>query len=251
MLGAQISVYRGRMFPGRGARIALWVGILAILAPLAYGFYRAQYATAYYGPVAARFWSRPWYLLAAVSAVILLLWLLIRLVRSRRYVAVHQNGVRVRLSRRQQYAWSSLSGVATGVIQVRMLGIPLYHRYRAELFPTLGSAICLDDTLEDLPELLTQVKARLYPRLLRSMRSAFEAGERVYFGPLVIQQEALRLEENDSTPLTIPWTQVHSVNIEAGMLVIDAEENRRIRLPVARVPNIELLLQIIQTGVNP
>ena len=250
-LGAQVSVYRGRMFPRRGSYIALAVGLLAIFAPLAYGLYRAQYANTYYGPVAAQFWSRPWYLLAGCSALLVLVWLTIRLVRSRRYVAVHQNGVRVRLSRRQQYAWGSLAGVATGVVQTRLLGIPLYTRSQAELFPAVGARIRLDDSLENLPELLTQIKARLYPRLLRAMRKAFQDGERVYFGPLAIQQNELRLEEKDRAALVIPWSQVRSVNIQAGMLVIDIDEKRSIRLPVARVPNLELLLQIIQTGVNP
>lgn len=250
-LGAQVSLYRGRAFPGLGRRVALVVGLLAVLAPLAYGLYRAQYASTYYGPVAARYWSRPWYLLAGCAAVLLMIWLLIRLVRSRRYVAVHQNGLRMRLSRRQQYAWSSLAGVATGTVQVRFLGIPLSNRYRAELYPVVGKSVLLDDSLEKLPELLTQIKARLYPRLLKSMRQAFEEGERVYFGPLAIQQSELRLEGKDPAPLSIPWSQVRSVNVEAGMLVIDCENNRRIRMPVARVPNLELLLQIIQTGVNP
>jgi len=250
-LGAQVSIYRGRMFPRRGSWVALSVGLLAIFAPLGYGLYRAQYANTYYGPVAARFWSRPWYLLAGCAAVLLAVWLLIRLARSRRYVAVHQNGVRVRLSRRQQYAWSSLAGVATGEVQVRFLGIPISNRFRAELYPAIGKPVRLDDSLENLPELLTQIKARLYPRLLRSMRQAFQDGERVYFGPLVIQQTELRLEEKDRSPLTIPWSQVRSVKVEAGMLVIDCDGNRRIRMPVARVPNLELLLQIIQTGVNP
>jgi hypothetical protein len=201
--------------------------------------------------VAARFWSRPWYLLAGCAALLLLLWLFIRLVHSRQYVALHQNGVRVRLSRRKQYAWSNLAGVATGVIRMRLLGIPLYTRYQAELYPVIGAPVRLDDALENLPELLTQIKARLYPRLVPAMRKAFQDGQRVYFGPLAIQQNELRLEETERTPLSITWAQVRSVSVQAGMLVIDCEEARQIRLPVARVPNLELLLEIIQTGVNP
>lgn len=249
-LGPQIARYRSRPFFGRGFQVLLLLGALAVLAPLAYGYYRAMYAYTKYGPVAAHFWSRPWYLLAVLALVIFLLLLVIGLLRAQRFVAIYKNGLRLRLSRRQQFTWTEISGVATGAIQTRLLGIPLHTRYQAELYPAVSAPVRLDDSLENLPELLTRIKANLYPRLLPGMRQGFQDGKTLYFGPIAIHQHELCLEEKDRSSRPIPWSRVRSLTVHAGMLVIDIENDQAIRLPVARVPNLELLLQIIQSGVN-
>jgi hypothetical protein len=249
-LGPQIAMHHNRPFSGRGLWWTLLVGGLAVLAPLAYGFYRAQYAYAKYGPVAARFWSRPWYLLAGAAFLLLVILLVLRARSSRRFVAVHQNGLRLRLSRRGQYTWGQISGIASGALETRLLGKTLRTSYWAELFPSVDKPIRLDNSLEGLPELLTRIKANLYPRLMPAMRQAFQEGKRLYFGPLSVSKEDVRLEAKEPPWRTIPWEQVEAVAVEAGMLEIKTKESAKIRLPVARVPNLELLLQIIQTGVN-
>ncbi len=249
-LGTQIAVYRCRPFGGIGFKLLLLWGGLSVLAPLGYGFYRAMYAYTKYGPVAARFWSRPWYLLAGVALLLFIILLGQRLRRARHLVAVHQNGLRLHLSRRQELLWGHISGIAAGAVESRLLGKTLRLRHRAELYPAIGAPIRLDDGLENLPELITRIKANLYPRLLPDMRQAFKEGKRLYFGALSISPAELRLQKKGSQPIIIPWEEVEEVTVQAGVLVVKAKDNAGIRLPVARVPNLELLLQIIQSGVN-
>ncbi|MGW8249280.1 MAG: DUF6585 family protein [Anaerolineales bacterium] len=249
-LGPQVAEYRSRPFSRRSYQAGLVIGALAILAPLAYGFYRAQYAASKYGPVAAQYWSRPWYLLAGAALAFFLVLLGLGLAGAQRYVGVYKNGLRLRLSRRKQYTWGELSGVATGAIQTNLLGIPLRTRYQAVLYPTVSSPVRLDNSLEGLPELLTRLKANLYPRLLPGMRKAFQDGKTVYFGPVAIQGDALLLEQKDGKNRQVSWSQVQSLSVQAGMLVIAIKGESSFRLPVARVPNLELLLQIIQSGVT-
>lgn len=249
-LGPQVAEYRSRPFSRRSYQAGLAIGVLAVLAPLAYGYYRAQYAATKYGPVAAQYWSRPWYLLAGAALLLFLVLLGLGLAGAQRYVGVHKNGVRLRLSRRKQYSWGELSGVATGALQTRLLGIPLRTRYQAVLYPTLSASLKLDNSLENLPELLTRLKANLYPRLLPGMQKAFQEGKTIYFGPIAVRQDALLLEQKDAKKRSIPWSQVQSISIQSGMLIIVTEPQASLRLPVARVPNLELLLQIIQSGVT-
>lgn len=249
-LGPQVADYRSRPFSRRSSKAVLVLGVLAVLAPLFYGLYRAQYAAAKYGPVAAQHWSRPWYLLSGLAFLVLCLVLLIGLVRGQRYVAVHKYGLRIRLSRRKQYAWADLSGVSTGVVQTRLFGTALRTQHQAVLYPTVDPPVKLDNLLEDLPELLTRIKANLYPRLLPGMRQAFKEGKTLYFGPVAIRRDELLVEDHDGKSRLIPWSEIDSINVQAGMLVITNQKKAKIRLPVARVPNLELLLQIIQSGVT-
>lgn len=249
-LGAQIALYRCRPFQGRGLMFLLLGGALSVLTPLGYGFSRGQYAYAKYGPVAAHFWSRPWYLLAGAAFFALLVLLGLRWRRSRRFVAVHQNGLRLRLSRRQDYLWGQLSGIASGAVETLLLGNTLRASHQAVLYPTVDPPIRLDDSLENLPELLTRIKANLYPRLLPDMLQAFKEGKRLYFGRLSISPNELRLQAKNRPPRTICWEEMEGITLQSGMLMIKPQNQAAIRLPVAQVPNLELLLQIIQTGVN-
>ncbi len=249
-LGPQVADYRSRPFSGRSYRAALVLGVLAVLAPLGYGIYRAQYAASNYGPAAVQVWSRPWYLLSGVAFLVLCIVVLLGLVRSQRHVAVHKHGVRIRLSRRKQYAWGDLSGVSTGSVQTRLLGIGLRTHHQAVLYPTVDAPVRLDNSLDDLPELLTRIKANLYPRLLPGLRQAFIEDKTLYFGPIAIRREELMLEDHEGKHRSIPWSDIDSIDVQAGMLVLAFQGKANIRLPVARVPNLELLLQIIQSGVT-
>jgi len=248
--GALIASYRCR--PQRWGELLgliLIIGV-AISAPLLYGYYRAQYASAYYGPVAARLWSRPWYLLTGLALIVSLALVIYRLFERRRHVDIHANGLLLALSRKKFIPWTSLSGVASGAVQIRFLGIPLATHYRATLYPAVGKPVSLDDTLDNLPELLTQVKARLYPRMLAVCMKAFSEGQRLYFGNISINQVELRVTDGAPSPRSLPWEQIRRIRVESGLLVIESGANEAIQMPVAEIPNLELLLQIIHTGVN-
>jgi hypothetical protein len=90
-LGPIIAVYRQR--PLSWIDIFTWgfLGVVAVLVPLVYGFFRRRYAYTHYGPVAAMIWSRPWYLLALIALFAFIALTLYRLRRTRRFIAVHNS----------------------------------------------------------------------------------------------------------------------------------------------------------------
>jgi hypothetical protein len=53
-----------------------------------------------------------------------------------------------------------------------------------------------------------------------------------------------------SSGQTIPWEKLRSVDVVSGFLVVELSDYSRRKLPVSKIPNIELLLQLIQQGVN-
>ena len=247
--GASIAVYRCRPLR-RGELLGLLLlGGLAVLAPLAYGYARMQYAYTNYGPVAAKTWSQPWYWLGGLAALSFLTLLVIRLAITRRHIDVRQNGLILALSRRKFLPWVDLDGVASGVVQTHFLGFPLSTSHQAILYPSIGKRVRLDSSLENLPELLTRVKANLYPRVQPKLQGAFDAGQRLYFGPLAITKTNLRLETAEPRR-DLAWEQVQHISVQSGMLVIELEKDEKMRIPVQDIPNLELLLQIIQSGVK-
>jgi len=228
-------------------------GLCVVGLPLWYGFMRFRMAQAGYGPVAANLWSRPWYALAIVSLGIFIFVSIVRIRQTWRFVAVYDKGLRLSLKRKQSLRWEEIAGVSMETVRYHLAGIQLGSGYSGVLFPNRGKPIALPGAIQDLPELLTLIKARLYPRLLPHLQANLESGQWLYFGPLAIQKEGIQISGASAfdRKRSVDWAQVERINILSGYLVVELSDKTTHKLPVSKIPNIELLLQLIQTGVNP
>jgi hypothetical protein len=263
-LGPLVYLYRGRQI-GRGDMLTLFLPFtVAILAPLIYGLWRAYSSAVHYGPLAASDWSRPWFILAGLAFALFLLVLAYRLYLARRFVAVHKGGLHLNMPAGRgmnllqpfKLTWGEIAGIATDATREQFLGLPTRQRLRAVLYPNVGKPVRLDDSLQNLPELISRIKASLYPRLLPSLRAGFEAGQWLYFGEVAIQRQGLRTGRATSSnhPTAIPWSHIQSISIQSGYLMVEFKEYSTLpgvqQILVSRIPNLELLLQLVQQGVT-
>lgn len=242
-LGPLIALYPHRRRITTGLLAFYVPGILLVLAPLGYGIYQAGYAYTHFGPAAADDWSRPWYLLSLGILLIFILAALLWTRRLYRSVAVHHNGLRLALPRPLELRWTQIAGIASQIQREHFFGLTLRTRQQVWLFPTLGRPVRLDP-LPDLNELVTQIKAHLYPRLLPNLRKDFNTGAWLQFGPIAIQARGLRANGRE-----YPWEEIDQVTIRKGDLVIsfaDRVKRPPRRLAAGSIPNLELLIQILQ-----
>jgi hypothetical protein len=273
--GSQIARYRAR--PIRGAeflRLAI-LGAAAVLGPLFFGLYLYSNSVPRYGVVAAERWSRPWLALSLAGMGVFLLLCVIRLAASRRAVEVYQKGLRIKLGRTVFIPWNQLAGVSTEINALQAVPGRERLQRRAVLHPSTGQPIRLGQEFENLPELLSHIKAHLYPRLLPALREEFHSGRWVHFGELAISSQGLRVRPEGRSGsdhrrrLDMTWPQVESVQVQNGRLILEycqageqtgAQPNhtpanpsvrRQRRLEAGQIPNIELLLQLIQQEVTP
>lgn len=244
--GPPLACYRSRRLAGRDFLLFVIPGIAACLAPLGYGLWRAQIAYAHYGPVAAAHWSRPWYNLSILATVIFLALGLYRLRLSLIAVDVYRKGISIRtgFGGARSFIWNDFHGLISSSIQEHFFGYPVRDSYRARLILATGHSIELPGSLQHLPELISRIKAKLYPRILPRLQAEFKSGAWLNFGPLAIQSQALRLEGKE-----LPWHQVKHVDIRAGKLVIEFNDHSNRNISISRIPNLELVLQLIEQGI--
>jgi hypothetical protein len=251
-LGASIHIFRHRQLGWLEALTLMLPGGLAVLLPLFYGYGRARFGTERFGVVAAEQWSRPWYLLACIAFIVFLLVAIIRIRDSSKYIAVHIGGLRLNLGNNRSLSWEQIAGVSTETVRYEFLGIKWSPRMRGVIFPSAGKPIRLTNAIQDLPELLSILKARLYPRLYPDLQANLHNGQWLHFGPLAIQRKGIKflnhIRFKQEQP--IPWSQVTHVDVNSGFLVVELSDQPRLKLPVSQIPNIELLIQLIQLGVN-
>jgi hypothetical protein len=249
-LGPQIALYRERPFQQRYLLVLFFLLGLAVLVPLGYGLYRAWHAYAHFGIAAASSWSRPWYLISLTALTLLILLAIFFVRQAHRFVAVHKHGLRLALPRPISLRWEQIAGIAIGVRQDRFIGFSVRTSYQAILYPNAGKPIRLDSSLENLPELLTRLKAGLYPRLLPNLRASFLGGQWLHFGPVAIHCESIHIQKRSGSIYRTPWSGVRQITVRSGILIVELENKPDIRLPASLIPNLELLLQLIQQGVT-
>jgi hypothetical protein len=220
---------------------------LIALAPFFYGLWRAQYASIHYGPAAAQTWGLPWYTISAVAVVLLSIWAIHRIRRSRRGVVIFKKGLGIQETRRKKcfLRWEEISGITAETVEKRFLGIVLGERHNLTIHPSIGEAIRIHQAIPNQDELAARIKARVHPRLLPKLRDSFSTGSNLYFGDVVINKQEIQLWDRKT-----PWEQVALINIREGFLVVELKNQMVRKIPVGGIPNVELLIQVIQEGVD-
>ncbi|MEA3351362.1 MAG: DUF6585 family protein [Chloroflexota bacterium] len=235
-------IYRDRPLRWHDVFIVFVPGGLAVLTPFAYGLY-----IYFYGPEAAKDWSWPWFALAAVALVPLLLLAIRRVRRAHRVVTLHKNGLIVHWTggKRAVLAWEEIDAVAETKVRYTFLGFRLNFRHSLVLYPLTGKPVRIDDRVQNFDELAARIKARVYPRLLPGMRTMLQKGEPLHFGPVSLLQGRIRFQNQE-----IPWGKIISLNIDNGHLMVKSEISKPIMLATGDIPNVEILIQLLQEGVN-
>lgn len=245
-LGPQLSFYRSTSRRPGSALGWLVPGGLLVLTPLAYGLYQANSAYTQYGPAAADRWSRPWFIFSLGALVVFIL-LALRWVRSfNRSAAVHQAGLQLALPATTAFRWEQIAGIAAEMVQERFLGRGLRTRCHATIFPVTGKPLRLVG-LQDLPALVAEVKDHLYPALLPAMQEGFDAGQWLHFGPVAVHRSGMKIRAR-----LYAWPAIQGLNVRSGYLMVEFVDRPKLRLPVASIPNPELLFRIIAgIDLNP
>jgi hypothetical protein len=218
-----------------------------ILTPLSIGVWRMQYARIQYGPVPARVWGTPWYIATLLGCIPLGILILIRIYRTRQKIHVHQNGLMVQFGWRTKRGvpWEKISGVSVTKVRNTFLGFKFRNQYKIELHPTVGNPIQISRHIQKLDELSARIKAKIYPKLIKELRSSLNSGQNLYFGEIALNLQGIKIKTKEYL-----WDQVSMINIRSGFLVVELTNHRAKRIPVGKIPNIELVLQIIQEGVE-
>lgn len=249
-LGNLIARYRCRPLHLFDFLFISLLGGLAVLLPLAIGFQRYYTAQINYGPVASIYWSRPWFVLACMAVLPYSMLVIYCIWRSNRTVVLYQQGLRINLLRSTSLRWEQVDGIIVSIVARTFLRKPITTDYRVWLLPATGARISLPPDLEHLPELTSQIKAHIYPRLSRELSGMYKQGKRLYFGPLTLHRDGIGLIPQNGRAISVSvqtWDEIAQLRIKDGTLILEYRSGAGQQIPVGTIPNIEILMEIIQT----
>jgi hypothetical protein len=175
-----------------------------------------------------------------------------QVLRSRVHVNLFRYGIDVHqpLQASHHLRWEDITGISFATIQDSLWGRTLRTRHRLTIFLMEGKPIKLDHRVDKLLELTTRLKANLYPRLLPGLRARFQSGHQLTFGPISMQSNAIMIRDRK-----IPWDHVSHITVSDGKLIVEthiqgSDHLYSTRIPIIKIPNLELLLQVLQRGLN-
>lgn len=252
ILGSFVASYGPRKRRWREAWIWPMPGFILSFVLIITGLDWYYYGYTQYGPVAAQSWSQNWLgwgLFIGVITLSLTTWLVLR---ARVKVDIHQYGIEVILPPHSSRSirWEEINGITSAIIQDTLWGHTFRTRHQITIELILGNVITLDDRFKNLLELTTRLKANLYPRLLPGLRTRFQSGQSLKFGPISIHLNHISVREKQ-----ISWENIDRITVLSGHLIINMHKQasvhpKKIREPVNKIPNLELLMQILQRGIN-
>jgi hypothetical protein len=266
VLGHLVSVYR----PKGLKPVAQWAWLLGValvgLGFIGYGGYLAASSYARYGPVLAIAWSGRWFIIGLVILLICLVGSLYIHSKNQPVVRLFSQGLYIEKRNPLILPWEQISGIASGtVIQTGWSRGNRLVRHTAKMYPAKGRPVVLHGSsdgssgIAELPELVQRVKANLYPYLHSELSRMFRLGLPLYFGSVEIDQTGLKFQRNIPFIGTrsVPWENVKHISVQSGFLLVElsyqnnhGKIEKPYKLPVARIPNLELLLKIIDQNVQ-
>lgn len=246
-LGSVQANYYDRHMSWRDFIITFLPAISAVVTPLLYGLKKELYARNYFGPAVAYQWAKPWYILSSVALIPLIGLALIRLRRAHRAITLFEKGIYIQSTygRKAILLWKEIAGIRDIKIVKTFLGFSIAEEYRAVISPFSGKPIKLDYQIKNLEEMCTRVKAKIFPNLLRNYRSQLAEGRYLDFGPVSFNNHSLSIDKIKSS-----WYKVSKMEIQKGYIVFEMGDSPGYKIPVERIPNKELFLQLIQERVE-
>lgn len=247
-IGLHINVYHGYRIRNIEFFTTLLLLFVLFVIPFFVGLYRTIYGYAQYGPVPAFSWGFPWLVFSFVCFLLISIYFIYRLNIARVFIHLHTHGILIQklLRKERTFRWEDISELY--VIQQQLRSNSKSHSTKAVIYTMDNVRLSFRDSMiENLPELLTQIKASVYIHQYPKIRERFHMGKVMSFGPINVQSRYIKINQagiKRQSP-QIHYAEINRITVKSGQLLIKLKTNIVYRINTATVPNIEILLDLI------
>jgi len=246
-LGKHIATFRGRSI-----EFSTWIfiflpGILLVITCYYIGIYLAVNAYQQHGPAMAVARSQFWIIFGSILLLLLAVYLIFRILIALQRIYIFEGGLKWRnfFLRKTTYQWSQLEGISSTATRLTFVGKPVRTIATGKIFPKHRKPLTLSKHFLGVPKVIEIIKSRLYPLVWPQLKSAFLSGDSANFGSISVNADFLGISKR-----SFSWSSVARLYTEGGFMVVEFHDNSTHKVPTIDIPNIELLLNMIEWGIH-
>jgi hypothetical protein len=245
-LGPPITRYTLQTLSWRDLLRAFFPFVLVVMAPVVYGLWRTLYGYSQFGPAAAFYWGRDWFFVGGFLVIPLLLYSLNRLKRAHTWIEVYSWGLYFHFppSRKRLLRWEDIRGITSYSINKSFLHVYNKTRHFLIVHSLRYPALLCHPDLPGREGLKKTIKKHVYSRIRPRLLQLFKIGEIIPFGDVSISKQKLYLPKQE-----LPWEFIEGITVQKGVFIIKLTTQKRIEIPIRRVQNLEILINLIKTEI--
>lgn len=116
-----------------------------------------------------------------------------------------------------------------------------YHERRYDIAKATGETVILDRMrFENVEDIVKVIKDRVAQELLPGLQAAYDSGQWVEFGAVVVCKTEIRIAGQ-----SILWSVVSKAEVKDGRLIVTPRGGSPVKMTIWKIPNIELLGSLI------
>lgn len=159
-------------------------------------------------------------------------------------IQVSNSGLTIRKGKESETIdWEQIILIQTNMVRYGLFGLFWAKKTEIHIVTKDGSEHKFDQAFEDLDELIAVIKQAVYPRLVGEYLHAFNRGEPISFGPIVLTSDGLLYGRK-----AFRWRDMGTAKVEKGYLQLSSSDGRKdpqLSIPAHKIPNVEVCIEII------
>ena len=201
-----------------------------------------------HGPALALIRAQYWFAGATILLILLVVYFVYRLLISLLRLEVYDRGILQRnlLMRNASFRWGEFAGISSSATAINLGEKNLKTIPKGLLHLKNGKSINLTNRYQKIPRLVKIIKSKIYPLLWPNFKSDFRSGKLIDFGRISLNNTNILISKSK-----VSWSSVSRIGASAGFLVIELRDDSSHQTPISSLWNPELLLKIVEWGINP
>ncbi len=139
--------------------------------------------------------------------------------------------------------WQDVKQIWTSFERYGVFTFSWANKTEIQVMTEAGKNYKFNQSYEGIDELIEEIKHFVYPNLLENYRLAFNRGEPLTFGPLVLTSDGILKGRK-----ALRWKDLGEIDLDRGSLNLQPFESSkasRLSIQAHKVPNIDLCVQLI------
>lgn len=236
-----IAIFRQKNVLSRNIIPIILLCGLATFLPITRGIYQTSTSYSQFGLIYGIRLNISWYLLSFIAFLTSIFLLVLIMLQSPKYVSIHKKGLIIKGNKVTNILWKDITGISSKTVRHKLLFLNLSTSYLCKIHLKGGSTIRIHPAIRNQPDLISYIKSQIYPAIFKQYQQYVSKNGNIKFGPLTFQNKYIMHQQK-----IIPWENIESMCIESGNLFVEfIDKKRKLQIPTENIPNIELLLLLI------